>query len=147
MRIVFRELVADDDDDSAVEVVVDNSGKIDLVVIGFLCLHSRCPWTFHFLQRKRNTRNSHRNTVRNGRLRGFADVFMRDKEALRKLPKEHGWNIQHGAYVVAACLRSFGLFVGRDFAKYLGCILKQILCYRLSPHVSRSHDWISVSTY
>ena len=39
MRIVFRELVADDDDDSAVEVVVDNSGKIDLVVIGFLCLH------------------------------------------------------------------------------------------------------------
>ena len=52
---------------------------------------------------------------------------MRDKEALRKLPKEHGWNIH---YVVAACLRSFGLFVGRDFAKYLGCILKQILCYR-----------------
>ena len=39
MRIVFRELVADDDDDSAVEVVVDNSGKIDLVVVGFLCLH------------------------------------------------------------------------------------------------------------
>ena len=39
MRIVFRELVADDDDDSAVEVVVDSSGKFDLAVIGFLCLH------------------------------------------------------------------------------------------------------------